>query len=420
MNRVQAVQLMVIGTGLAITIAMNACNSTPEGLSLGSGESALASSKLEAQMVFDGTTGSTRGKTEVEVIPETPWQNIVIDTPIKYACSSHFNNNERSSLTQTTNVEVQVRKLDGTVMCRQNTNVYANLINHKLLKITSCENLPNGQYEIKIMAPDLTTRVDGGNMLVAGNGYVQPDLLFVTKQTDKFFFSAKNVPDVAIQPEVWVLYQTDHSKDVLRATEKCEVIGSPLVVDTHAAVENAQAVQLSAPTDGIMFNIFGWNALPTANTPKRISWVQNFNRYKFLVLADANGKVLGVDQMFGDNTLGPDGKFATNGFTALAKYDGKDAWGRRQIRAADGKIDASDDVYSRLSLWADRNMNGKVEAGELTSLRDAGLTEIDLNYDPNFKEEDRYGNRTELKSVVSFADGRKRLIFDLWFRALDK
>ena len=410
---------MVIGTGLAITVAMNACNSTPEGLGLGSADLELRSQTINDSVIFD-TTGSTRGKPEVVVIPGVP-QTYTIDTPIKYACSSHFDPNQRSSLTQTTNVEVQIiNKTSGAVVCRHSQNIYEGLINDRMLSVTSCLNLPNAQYKVNIVAPDLVGRVDMGQMLVAGNGYVQDNLLFVTKTDDRFFFSAAADANTPVVPEIWVLYQTDHSKDVLRATGKCEVIGSPLVIDTHAATDNAQGVQLSSPTDGIMFNIFGWNSAPVANTNKRISWIQNFNRYKFLVLADANGKVLGVDQMFGDNTLGPDGTFAANGFAALAKYDGKDAWGRRTIRAADGKIDASDDVYSRLSLWSDRNMDGKVQTGELMSLRDANLTEINLMYDPNFREEDRFGNRTELKSIVKFGDGRARLIFDLWFRALDR
>ncbi|NJL24329.1 MAG: hypothetical protein HC902_03565, partial [Calothrix sp. SM1_5_4] len=75
-------------------------------------------------------------------------------------------------------------------------------------------------------------------------------------------------------------------------------------------------------------------------------------------------------------------------------------------------------MYAKLALWSDKNGNGIAERGELEFLRDAGLVEIDLAYDPNFREEDRYGNVTELKSTVRFEDGRTRLIFDLWFRYL--
>lgn len=88
------------------------------------------------------------------------------------------------------------------------------------------------------------------------------------------------------------------------------------------------------------------------------------------------------------------------------------------MAAADNKIAAADSVYNELRLWSDRNLDGVAQRNELTRLADAGLVEIDLEYDPNFSEEDRYGNRTEMKSIVRFADGGMRLIFDLWFRYL--
>ena len=182
----------------------------------------------------------------------------------------------------------------------------------------------------------------------------------------------------------------------------------PLIVDLGSDIDNAQGIQLSSQIDGILFDILGENSTPNAHDKKQISWTNNI-RYQWVVRPDSNGQVHGIDQMFGDNTLGPDNQFASDGFEALAKFD------------VDGnkKIDTDDPVFRELGLWADLNGNGQVDLGELNSLNDSKISYIDLRYDPNFFEVDQYGNKTSYKSIVSFSDGRKNLIFDMWFKYVD-
>ena len=86
-------------------------------------------------------------------------------------------------------------------------------------------------------------------------------------------------------------------------------------------------------------------------------------------------------------------------------------------RTPDGKIDKGDDVYEKLLLWKDMNRDGMTDAGELMTLKEAGLKSIDLNYDPNFKEEDQYGNIIQYKSVAQMDSGQLNLVFDIWFKA---
>ena len=65
---------------------------------------------------------------------------------------------------------------------------------------------------------------------------------------------------------------------------------------------------------------------------KKMSWTRtDQNRYRFLVLPDHQGRVLGIDQLFGDNTFGPNPHkpFAKDGFHALMKYDRGGCWRRR-------------------------------------------------------------------------------------------
>ena len=182
----------------------------------------------------------------------------------------------------------------------------------------------------------------------------------------------------------------------------------PLLVDVGSNIAQAESIQLSSQVDGILFDILGKRSTPNPHDKKRISWTSQ-SRYQWVVLPDPNGQVNGIDQMFGDNTLGPDNQFAKDGFEALAKYDND----------SNGKIDPDDPIYYSLGLWADLNGNGQADLGELTSLSDSQVGSINLNYDPNYFEVDQYGNKTTYKSVVNFYDGRKSLIFDLWFKYVE-
>ena len=81
----------------------------------------------------------------------------------------------------------------------------------------------------------------------------------------------------------------------------------------------------------------------------------------------------------------------------------------------DGLINQEDDVYNHLRLWEDKNLNGKIEAGELHRLDDSGVIAIDLNYDKKYFERDQHGNEIKYKSVVKMKDGPLRPMFDIWF-----
>ncbi|MNL32723.1 hypothetical protein D3C87_1545940 [compost metagenome] len=113
--------------------------------------------------------------------------------------------------------------------------------------------------------------------------------------------------------------------------------------------------------------------------------------------------------MFGNNTRGPDGRYARHGYAALAKYDIDE----------DGYISNHDPVYSELRLWRDGNLDGIAQASELYSLDEKQIELIDLHFSNRFKETDAYGNKTLMKSVVKTTDGELHLMFDLWFRYLN-
>jgi Ca2+-binding RTX toxin-like protein len=93
---------------------------------------------------------------------------------------------------------------------------------------------------------------------------------------------------------------------------------------------------------------------------ERTGWVRGDDGLLALD-ANANGKIDDVTELFGNRT--------TSGFAALAVHDIN----------ADGKIDASDAVYSSLRIWQDRNQDGVTDAGELKSLSELGIASISLS-----------------------------------------
>lgn len=197
--------------------------------------------------------------------------------------------------------------------------------------------------------------------------------------------------------------------------------GDPLIIDVQASTKlnddgsQLEKLKLSSQANGVMFDLFGRRARPEAYQKVKISWTNN-PRYMYLVLPDSHGLVRGIDQMFGDSTLGPDGKYSLDGFQALSKWDGRDARGLKFKSAPDGMITKDDPVYSRLRLWADTNFNGMAEVSELKTLEEVGLVSIDLKYDPNFYEKDVYGNEAIFKSVAVFENEKLGVVFDLWFK----
>jgi len=184
----------------------------------------------------------------------------------------------------------------------------------------------------------------------------------------------------------------------------CDENASPLFVDMRTESERTMHYPLTAPWDGVWFDILGQNA-DVAHAPRQISWFYS-SSLAYIVLPNSNGQVLGIDQLFGDNTMGPDGKFASNGYEALAKYDSN----------GDGIISSEDAVFAKLKIWQDKNHDGKAIASELKSLKDAELAAIDLHYDAKFAEQDIYGNFINYKSVAKTTSGNYRLVFDVWFQ----
>jgi Ca2+-binding RTX toxin-like protein len=90
-------------------------------------------------------------------------------------------------------------------------------------------------------------------------------------------------------------------------------------------------------------------------------WTANGTDAGFLVQdAGADGKITSISELFGSGTQ--------SGFAELAALDSNSS----------GTITSSDTDWSTLKMWIDENGNGRADSGELHTLGDLGITEIDL------------------------------------------
>lgn len=140
---------------------------------------------------------------------------------------------------------------------------------------------------------------------------------------------------------------------------------------------------------------------------QRVAWIAPESRAStlFLTLPDEQtGQITGIQQLFGDRTRGPDGRFAPNGYEALRKWDAN----------ADGWIDHRDPIFSRLRLWSDLDGDGVATEGELSPLVDFGVEAVSLDYQATTVQVDVFGNEVRLPSFVRMQDGSARPMYDVW------
>jgi len=265
----------------------------------------------------------------------------------------------------------------------------------------NCPNLQQGSYEIRVIdpAPGMTGALNFDEIGGAGEPVVTKlgSGKWDVRPTDR-------LPLVAAAQHAGVI---------------CQLNRSPLMIRLEDRIADPERLVLTSPLAGISFDLLGQDAKPVPHTPVDISWFkENTTQYYFLALPDENGEVYGIDQLFGNDTMGPDGHLSANGFAALAKYDIRSAGAISQgvkMATPDKMITPEDPVFDKLRLWQDRNRDGRSQPGELFTLREMGFSAISLDYDPHYFEEDRHGNQIRFKSVVKTNDGRLHVVFDLWF-----
>ncbi|MEQ1706592.1 MAG: hypothetical protein ABL867_11575, partial [Rickettsiales bacterium] len=130
-------------------------------------------------------------------------------------------------------------------------------------------------------------------------------------------------------------------------------------------------------------------------TKENTGWTKANGDDVFLVVdKNSNGNIDNVNEMFGNPSV--------NGFAELAKYDSN----------KDNLINSTDTQFSLLKLWNDKDADGTVDAGEMTTLSANKVTEISLNKYASIKQID--GNLQTAVSTVTI-NGVSRNIHEINF-----
>ena len=126
----------------------------------------------------------------------------------------------------------------------------------------------------------------------------------------------------------------------------------PLILDTN---KDGFISTTSLETSTTYFDITG------DGLRERVGWVSPQDA---LLVYDKNenGRIDGIDEMFGNLTQ--------SGFDDLKQTIDSNH---------DNKIDRKDELFNQLQVWNDLNQDAKVQTGELRSLDEAGVKDIDLN-----------------------------------------
>ncbi len=275
-----------------------------------------------------------------------------------------------------------------------------NLIDHGSLDI-SLSGIPDGKYFIGVcdekisQSCEFVKPADGKSISL--EAYLKANKKNKNNplglSTDAI--EVKNEELVGNLPKVEIIFNANNHVKIKGADVVCEKrTASPLVINL-----NEGRIKYTSPSEGISFDILG------GGEKNQISWLTQEHSYFLVLDKNHNRKIESVNELFGNNTVGPDGKKAANGFLALKKYDSN----------LDRQITIADDIYDDLKLWTDFNKNSIMEQGEFFTLAEKNIKSISLEY-IDVSEFDVYGNETKQRAYVELDSGVKKIVVDTWFR----
>jgi trimeric autotransporter adhesin len=176
---------------------------------------------------------------------------------------------------------------------------------------------------------------------------------------------------------------------------------TPLVLDLAG-----DGISVSTPEDGVVFD------LRQSGMPVQTAWPRGDDAL-LAMDRDGDGVIGNGGELFG-NAFATEGNRFNNGFEMLAHLDRRDRGGND-----DGVIDTRDTAFEKLVLWRDRNRDGISGKDELTSMKNARIVSIGLQYRLTARK-DAQGNKLALWGTFEVADAagqaRELPIVDVWFQ----
>ena len=183
-------------------------------------------------------------------------------------------------------------------------------------------------------------------------------------------------------------------EDIKEKTRTASNFASPIVLDLDGdgvirTVGLSSGVNFDHAADGFAERT-GW----VAPGDGLLVWDRN-----------ASGTIDSGRELFGSETLLPNGMKAINGFEALKAFDAN----------GDGVIDANDPVFAQLRVWVDANTDARTGKGELLTLEQAGVRSINLTYSESGFV-DAQGNAHRQVGSYTTTDGQTRAATDVWVK----
>jgi serine-aspartate repeat-containing protein C/D/E len=151
---------------------------------------------------------------------------------------------------------------------------------------------------------------------------------------------------------------------------------SPIALDL-----NGDGVQTVSVDAGVKFDILN------SGTAVKTGWISGEDGF-LAIDRNGNGSIDDRSELFGGAT------FDSN---------------------SDGAVDATDEFFTSLGVWRDANVNGVTDAGELTSLADAGIAKLNTAYSSDFST-DAQGNVLGEKSNAITSNGNSIDTVDVYFK----
>jgi hypothetical protein len=166
---------------------------------------------------------------------------------------------------------------------------------------------------------------------------------------------------------------------------------SPIVLDL-----NGDGISTLNVQNGTKFD------LSADGSPVQTGWVAPSDG---LLVLDRNqdGVINDGSELFGSSTTLQNGSKAVDGYQALSELDSN----------KDGVIDSQDTLFYKLGVWVDSNSDAQTGSGELKSLSDLSITQ--LNLATNTARDSSQGNLIGLTSTYQTVDGSLHAAADVWF-----
>ncbi|SBT04806.1 hypothetical protein ACCAA_180070 [Candidatus Accumulibacter aalborgensis] len=161
---------------------------------------------------------------------------------------------------------------------------------------------------------------------------------------------------------------------------------TPLVIDLDGNGIQTVSRSNSAGT----FDLFGNGAAVQSG------WISGGEGF-LAVDKNGNGKIDSISELFGGTAKGA-------GFAQLASYDSN----------GDGVVNAFDAAFAELRVWRDTNGNHQTDDGELMTLTQAGVVELDIHY-TELPFLDRQGNVHLERSSAAMSSGQRVDMTDVYF-----